>query len=68
MSECEHEFAYAGVAYKVDDRPLSGTSARHVNYYRLYYCKKCCQEKIIDLGVHGNSYEPIKFSAFPLGK
>jgi len=65
MSDCEHDYTYSGVRYKIGDR-VPGSGSRYVNYYESFYCRRCLDRRYVRLGTVGNSYDKLSFDAVPI--
>jgi len=64
MSECTHEFMYAGIVFEyVGKAPGSGAEIRV--YYDRYYCMKCLYSEYRKISGNDNSYCPLKYNATP---
>ena len=64
--KCEHNFIYQGMKYRIDPRPLPGTSAQAVEYFEAYYCSKCLFEELRKVNEISKTYSPILFNATPV--
>jgi hypothetical protein len=62
---CDHEFVYGGVKYENHTNALPGTGACRRDYFDWFYCKKCLENKYIELSYFDNTYTKIAFDATP---
>ena len=65
--DCDHSFQYGGLRYTFTANPLPGSGAYGMRYYTWFYCRRCTESKLHEIGEIWNSYEPIRFGAIPLG-
>ena len=67
MSECEHNYVYGGVKYKISDYKLAGSGAQPVFYFDWFYCSKCAESIYKELPHFDNehTYSNIKYNATP---
>ena len=65
MSECNHDYTYSGVRYKIGDK-VAGSGSHYVLYCESFFCRHCLARRYVALGVTGNSYDKIMFDAVPI--
>jgi hypothetical protein len=67
MSNCRHEFLYAGMRYCDGANAIPGGGARRRYYAHVFFCKNCTETKGEPLTDHPpwNTYAKILFNATP---
>lgn len=65
MTECTHEFQYAGVVYSFENYPIPGSGAFQCIYEDKYFCKFCLQNRYINRRYKGTSYDKPLENTFP---
>lgn len=65
MSDCEHNWQYAGVRYRIGHQ-LPGSSAHEVRYFECYFCSRCREREYTKLELVHDSYQRVRHQATPI--
>lgn len=63
---CDHNLKYAGVRFKDTADRLPGSGAHRREYFDLYYCTRCGEERPHRLPYEDCTYDQVKYGATPL--
>lgn len=60
---CDHNFSYRGPVTWPAKNPLPGSGAHARIYADAFFCTKCCESRLTNERLIGNTYEHARFGA-----